>query len=273
MRKLLFVVLMALPIISGCQKPSSNIETRQSAPAQTETNEAESNFKQGVDLLQQGDYDNALKYIRFAAEKGHQFAQFKLGAFYENGTAGKMDLAEAVKWYRLAATQGHPMAQFKLGTLYRYGFGVKIDFEQAKKWYGMAAQNGNQDAVAALSELETESLGGTLSFLNAYADKYPYEVKLLDHPLLSKRVEALIGDRFKYMKKTWAVETPMKVSNGKFIASACMAHNCASTNFIIIYDFAINNFYVGIREDDVVSTYSENRLICDELQSWAANNL
>lgn len=272
MRKILFVALVGIPLISGCQKQNPDSADQQGASAVTESSDSDKNFKQGVEHLQKGDYGNAVKALRLAAEKGHQFAQFKLGSFYEEGLTGKVDLVEAAKWYQLAANQGHTIAQLKLGAMYRNGFGVKVDYEQAKKWYGMASQNGNQEATTALAEIAAESSNGSMAFLNAYAGKYPYEVKLLDHPVLSKRLAAMIGDRFGFMKKTWAVESPMQVSNGKFIASACMAHNCASTNFIIIYDFASNNLYAGIREDDVVSAYSEQGVSCTELQSWANNN-
>lgn len=271
MRKILFVALIGIPLFSGCQKKSPDSAAQQGATALTESSDSDKNFKQGVDLLQKGDYDNALKSLRLAAEKGHQFAQFKLGSFYEEGLSGKVDLVEAAKWYQMAANQGHTIAQVKIGAMYRYGLGMKSDYEQAKKWYAMAAKNGNQEATTALSEIEAESSSGSMTFLNSFVGKYPHEVNLLEHPILSKRLATLIGDRFEFMKKTWAVAGPMQLSNGKFIASACMAHNCASTNFIIIYDFASNILYAGIREDDVVTAYSENGASCAELQAWASN--
>ena len=46
----------------------------------------------------------------------------------------KGDFKEAVKWFRLAAEQGDVFAQFKLGGMYLMGKGVPQDSEAARKW-------------------------------------------------------------------------------------------------------------------------------------------
>jgi hypothetical protein len=106
-------------------------------------------------------------------------------------------------------------------------------------------------------------------FLREYHGKYPADVKLLEDPRLMPRLEKLLGNRFAFLKETWAVESPMEIRNNFFVASACMAHNCGSTNFIIIIDLLKNVVYAGIREDDKVKTYAEDYSSNAELDRWA----
>lgn len=68
----------------------------------------------------------------------------------------------------------------------------------------------------------------------------------------------MFDNRFNFLKQTWAVEVPMEFKNNIFVASACKAHDCSSTNFIIVFDFSNNVLYAGIREDDISKIYSEN---------------
>ena len=55
-------------------------------------------------------------------------------AAYKSG-----DYAEAVKMFRLAADQGIAFAQINLGIMYAYGQGVPQDYVEAVKWYRLAA--------------------------------------------------------------------------------------------------------------------------------------
>jgi len=57
----------------------------------------------GLDAYNRGDYAEARKLLRPAAEQGEALAQTVLGAMYDSGRGVPQDDAEAVKWYRLAA--------------------------------------------------------------------------------------------------------------------------------------------------------------------------
>ena len=117
------------------------------------------------------------------------------------------------------------------------------------------------------------SVSNTLDFLKKFDGKYPHEVKLLDNALFTQRLRKLLGNsRYNFLKETWAVETPMEFANNIFVASACQAHFCASTNFIIAVDFTKNVMYAGIREDDHVKTYSEDGSRSLEVSDWANGN-
>ena len=63
-------------------------------------------------------------------------------AAYEAG-----DYAEAVKWYRKAAEQGYAGAQSALGVMYYNGEGVLQDTIAAHMWFNIAAIKGNKIAV------------------------------------------------------------------------------------------------------------------------------
>ena len=81
-------------------------------------------FQDGLAAYDQGDYLNAARFYRVAAQQKDAGAQFNLGLMYDAGRGVPRDHAEAARWYRLAATQGVAGAQFHLGTLYLNGKGV-----------------------------------------------------------------------------------------------------------------------------------------------------
>lgn len=79
----------------------------------------------------------AVKSYKKAAEKGHQEAQFRLGAL----SAHHGDKKAAVDHYRKAAEQGHARAQFNLALCLEQGNGVEKDKREAIEWYIKAIQN------------------------------------------------------------------------------------------------------------------------------------
>jgi SpoVK/Ycf46/Vps4 family AAA+-type ATPase len=88
----------------------------------------------------------AIRWFRFAADKGYSFAQGVLGNCYSLGEGVPQDLFEAARWFRLAADQGNAAAQYSLGRCYRNGEGVPKDLAEATRWFGLAADQGNADA-------------------------------------------------------------------------------------------------------------------------------
>ena len=77
----------------------------------------------------------AVKWLRLAADQGHAGAQSNLGVCNQNGAGVSQDAKKAVKWYRLAAAQGYAHAQCDLGVCYENGTGVPQDAKEAVKWY------------------------------------------------------------------------------------------------------------------------------------------
>ena len=66
--------------------------------------------------------NEALKWYRLAADKGHTHARQNLALMY-----------------RIAAVQGDADAQFNLGRIYSYGEGVAQDDAEAMKWHLLSA--------------------------------------------------------------------------------------------------------------------------------------
>ena len=73
----------------------------------------------GYAAYQAGDYAEALKWYRKAAEQGDASAQYNLGNGYRRGKGVTQDYAEAANWYRKAAEQGNAWAQSNLGVMYQ----------------------------------------------------------------------------------------------------------------------------------------------------------
>ncbi len=105
---------------------------------------------EGMKYYNNGDYANALKCFKKAADQGDAEAQYGLGVCYENGYGVSKDLQEAVKWYNKAAKHGLVEAQYNLGVCYGNGYGVRKDPSKAKYWYRKAADNGLEIAKKAL---------------------------------------------------------------------------------------------------------------------------
>src|SRR5579871_275273 len=64
------------------------------------------------------------------------------------GQQGNWD--EAARIYKRAADGGNPQAMFQLGKMYENGLGVPQDFQQARQFYQGAINSGNTDAMISL---------------------------------------------------------------------------------------------------------------------------
>lgn len=103
------------------------------------------------DGLEQND-DEALRWLRMAAEGGLPRAQAGLGWMYAAGRGVKKDETLSFSWYERAAVAGFPVAQWMLGRCYERGIGVAKDRQLAKEWYEKAAAQGNEKAKKRLQE-------------------------------------------------------------------------------------------------------------------------
>ena len=90
-------------------------------------------FQKGEDSDERGDYQEASKWYRKAAEQGNSSAQVNLGAMYAEGRGVAQDFQEALAWYREAAQQGEAVACFNLGVMYIEGQGVARDLQEAPR--------------------------------------------------------------------------------------------------------------------------------------------
>src|ERR1041385_8786039 len=86
------------------------------AEARAEANSAptvapETATARGAAAADRGDFAEALRWYRVAAEKGSAEAQFEIGVLYDTGQGVTQDPAEALRWYQRAADQGFAPAQ------------------------------------------------------------------------------------------------------------------------------------------------------------------
>jgi hypothetical protein len=81
----------------------------------------------------------ALIWLRRAADNQMTHAQFTFGDLYERGELVPKSLEEANRWYERAAQGGHVQAQMALATNYFTGRGVPLDYGRAFGWYSKAA--------------------------------------------------------------------------------------------------------------------------------------
>jgi TPR repeat protein len=111
-------------------------------------------FDTGWDAYEAGEYAEAVKWYRLAAEQGDADAQSNLGFMYANGRGVPENDAEAVKWYRLAAEQGNASAQYNLALMYDEGEGVIQNNVIAHMLYNLAGAQGykngrkNRDVIS-----------------------------------------------------------------------------------------------------------------------------
>jgi len=120
------------------------------APAKPAAPSAEKLVEQAETHYSKGEYEDAVRLYRKAAEQGYAPAQNSLGYCYDEGLGVPQNYEEAVKWYRKAADQGHAKAQCNLGECYFYGEGVNQNKEEAEKWYLKAAEHGAAEAQYSL---------------------------------------------------------------------------------------------------------------------------
>jgi len=90
----------------------------------------------------------AIFWYTKAADKGHPYAQYNLGAIY--GTEEEVqDYDRSIHYFNLAAKQEYTQAQLALGGIYL----KKGNFDEAIFWYERAIENGSTDPANMLELL------------------------------------------------------------------------------------------------------------------------
>jgi TPR repeat protein len=119
----------------------------------------------------------ALKYFKQAAESGDIDANIEMGISYEHEYGGlEFDRKEAVEYMNYAAEKGHPYAQYKLGVYYYYGI-VGNDREKGLEYLHKAYNNGSSYAAAILGDHllycrdENEDSSNAFQYYKFAADK------------------------------------------------------------------------------------------------------
>lgn len=94
------------------------------------------------------------------AREGDAGSLFSLGRAYGDALWGfRRDPQQAVRWFKEAAARGHAEAEHKVGLYYRMGRGVERDDVAALAWWTRAACHGCARSWAALGRCYLEGWG------------------------------------------------------------------------------------------------------------------
>lgn len=106
------------------------------------------------DLMEAGDFPEAMAQFRVLARSGNADAEELIGVMYALGLGVERDDERAFDWYLRASLKGHPGAQSGLGWYYEVGRGIpEPDLVRAYLWYALSAIGGDVDAPDSLEEL------------------------------------------------------------------------------------------------------------------------
>jgi len=92
------------------------------------------------DLLEAGEYTDAMRELRLAAGAGNAEAEELIGVMYALGLGVARDDRRAFEWYLRAAMKGHAGAQSGVGWYYEVGRRAAApDLVRAYMWYALSA--------------------------------------------------------------------------------------------------------------------------------------
>ena len=105
-------------------------------------------------LLPVGLSTEAIRWLKYAAYAGDQYARYTLGKVYLAGENTEKDVDTAVEYLKASAEQGNQYAQYALGKLYLLGRDVPPDREAAVYYFTQSAAQGNTYAQFFLDHLD-----------------------------------------------------------------------------------------------------------------------
>jgi localization factor PodJL len=123
-------------------------------------------FSDGNGVAQ--DSNEALMWLRRAAQLGEPVAEYRLAVRLERGIGVAKDPVEAAHWYAEAAQQGNGRAMYNLGVAYANGQGVDKNPTEAIRWFQSAAELGLTDAQFNLAVMYERGMGVGASLSEAY---------------------------------------------------------------------------------------------------------
>ena len=125
-------------------------------------------------MLSVGLSTEAIRWLKYAADSGDQFARYTLGKVYLQGEHTEKDVDTAVDYLKLSAEQGNQYAQYTLGKLYLLGQEVPPDRDTAVDYLTRSAAQGNRYAqffLDHLNDIRSPSVGvATLRMLHHMAN-------------------------------------------------------------------------------------------------------
>ena len=103
-------------------------------------------YKQARAYAEAGDYVEAAKCFKKAAEAGHVKAQYNLGVCLHEGLGGYRAHMEAFYYFKKAADGGHMLAHYMLGCYFAMGLAPYESKEEGIEHFRIASEAGVVDA-------------------------------------------------------------------------------------------------------------------------------
>ena len=125
-------------------------------------------YDRGKELVEQKEYQKAIKAFEFAAKAGNLDALTALGVMHIGGIGVEQNNTKGYQYIREAADMSDPKAQYTLGALYYLGAGVKKDYKKAFNWLNLASEQNYIDAKYNLAVMYEFGEGVDQSYEKAY---------------------------------------------------------------------------------------------------------
>ena len=125
------------------------------------------------DLMEAGQFTQAMAALRPAARSGNAEAEELIGVMYALGLGVPKDEVRAFDWYLRAAMKGHPGAQSGVGWYYEVGTGLPApDLTRAYMWYVLSAIGGDPDAADSQEEVRKKMTAAEIAHAHDLIDDY-----------------------------------------------------------------------------------------------------
>ena len=125
-------------------------------------------YDRGKELVEEKEYEKALKAFELAAKAGNLDALTALGVMYIGGIGVEQNNEVGYDFIKKAADESDPKAQYTLGALYYLGAGVEKDYQKAFKWLNLASEQNYIDAKYNLGVMYEFGEGVNQSYEKAY---------------------------------------------------------------------------------------------------------
>jgi len=104
--------------------------------------------------IDKADTVKAIEFYLLSAMQGYVEAEYNLAFMYLKGIGVEPRVEAGIAWLKSAAGKDYQQAQYLLGKIYKKGmYGVKENIEEAVKWYKQAALREHPKAQNKLDQL------------------------------------------------------------------------------------------------------------------------
>jgi TPR repeat protein len=165
-RNLIFITLLGVIAIENAYSQQDH-QKQMNNPLSTNETNCTTGYPNHAVAENGGFYidKNQIELLKERAENNDSEASYKLYFFY-NFYA--YDYNQAIKWLKKAAEQGKPIAQYNLAKTYEMGWGVSKDYTEAIKWYEKAVFSGEKEGSTKLVDFYLNGKGVKKDIFMAY---------------------------------------------------------------------------------------------------------